>query len=54
MEIRNAEAEAARREDLLADADALDRQIDDIDRYLLAGNSWLGWLRSLLNPRRGD
>jgi acetyltransferase-like isoleucine patch superfamily enzyme len=43
-----------RREDLLRDAARLDRQIDDLDRYLLASNSWLRWLRSLVNPRQGD
>jgi serine acetyltransferase len=43
-----------RREDLLKDGDALDRQIDDLDRYLLSSNSWLRWLRSLINPQQGD
>ena len=43
-----------RRQDLLANGHALDRQIDALDRYLLANNSWLRWLRSLVNPRRGD
>ena len=43
-----------RREDLLQNGPALDRQIDDLDRYLLSSNSWLRWLRSLVNPRRGD
>jgi acetyltransferase-like isoleucine patch superfamily enzyme len=43
-----------RREDLLHDGSALDRQIDDLDRYLLSSNSWLRWLRSLINPRPGD
>lgn len=43
-----------RREDLLSDGPALDRQIDDLDRYLLASNSWLRWLRSLVNPRPGE
>jgi acetyltransferase-like isoleucine patch superfamily enzyme len=43
-----------RREDLLRDGPALDRQIDDLDRYLLSSNSWLRWLRSLVNPRQGD
>lgn len=43
-----------RRQDLLANGHALDRQIDALDRYLLANNSWLRWLRSLVNPRQGD
>jgi acetyltransferase-like isoleucine patch superfamily enzyme len=43
-----------RREDLLGDGEALERQIDDLDRYLLSSNSWFRWLRSLVNPRRGD
>jgi len=43
-----------RREDLLKDGAALDRRIDDLDRYLLRSNSWSGWFRSLLWPRRGD
>ncbi|MGD8417716.1 MAG: acyltransferase [Pseudomonadales bacterium] len=43
-----------KREDLLSDGPALDRQIDALDRFLLASNGWLRWLRSLVNPRRGD
>lgn len=43
-----------RREDLLRDGPALARQIDSLDRYLLAGNGWLRWLRSLVIPRPGD
>jgi len=43
-----------RRQDLLADAAALDRQIDDLDRYFLGSNSWLGWLRSMVRPGKGD
>jgi acetyltransferase-like isoleucine patch superfamily enzyme len=43
-----------RREDLLADGDELDRQIDALDRYLLAGNGWGRWLRSLVAPSRRD
>jgi acetyltransferase-like isoleucine patch superfamily enzyme len=42
------------RADLFADPDALARYTADLDRYLLAGNSLLGWLRSRLRPRRGD
>lgn len=43
-----------RREDLLRDGPALDRQIDALDRYLLAPNGWLRWLRSIMAPKRGD
>ncbi len=43
-----------KREDLLRDGPALDARIDELDRYLLASNSWLGWLRSLVAPRRGE
>ena len=54
--IRELDPEKAltRREDLLRDGPTLDRQIDDLDRYLLASNSWLRWLRSLVNPRPGE
>ena len=43
-----------RRESLLADPESLDVRMDGLDRYLLAGNTWLGWLRTLIRPRRGD
>jgi acetyltransferase-like isoleucine patch superfamily enzyme len=43
-----------RRQDLLADATGLNRQIDELDRYLLASNSWWRWLKSLINPGRND
>jgi acetyltransferase-like isoleucine patch superfamily enzyme len=43
-----------RREDLLHDPQALDVAMDGIDRYLLGDNSWFGWLRALMAPRRGD
>jgi hypothetical protein len=43
-----------RREDLLHDPQALDVDMDGIDRYLLGDNSWFGWLRTLVLPRRGD
>lgn len=48
------EREIRTRQDLLEDGPALARQIDALDRYLLAGNGWLRWLRSLLLPRPGD
>ena len=43
-----------RRSDLLADNDALVRWTEDVERLQLAGNSTLGWLRTLMRPRRGD
>jgi len=43
-----------RRESLLADPEDLDSRMDGLDRYLLRDNGWLGWLRTLVRPRRGD
>jgi acetyltransferase-like isoleucine patch superfamily enzyme len=43
-----------RRADLLDDPDGLDLRMDDLDRYLLGNNTWLGWLRSRIAPRRSD
>jgi len=43
-----------RRESLLADPEELDARMDGLDRYLLKDNTWLGWLRTLVRPRRGD
>jgi acetyltransferase-like isoleucine patch superfamily enzyme len=43
-----------RRQALLADPEALDLEMDGVDRYLLGGNGWIDWLRSLVAPRRGD
>ncbi len=42
------------REEMLKDEQKLSREIDDLDRYLHASNSWLGWLRSIVAPRNGD
>lgn len=42
------------RAELFADPVALGQQMDQLERYLLGANSTLGWLRSLLWPRRGD
>lgn len=39
-----------RREDLLADADSLKRQIDELERYMHGGNGWWGWLKSIVRP----
>jgi acetyltransferase-like isoleucine patch superfamily enzyme len=43
-----------RRAHLLVDPEALDQRMDNVDRYLLGGNTWLGWLRTLLRPSRDD
>jgi acetyltransferase-like isoleucine patch superfamily enzyme len=43
-----------RRQDLLADIPKLYQDIDVLDRYLHSGNSWWGWLKSILKPQRGD
>lgn len=42
------------RAEWFADPERLAAQFDEIDRNLMKGNSWLGWLRSILFPRRGD
>lgn len=42
------------RADWLADPTGLARQFSEIDRHLLGGNSWSGWLRSLIFPRKTD
>jgi acetyltransferase-like isoleucine patch superfamily enzyme len=46
--------EIRRRQELLQDAQALNATIDGLDRYLLGNNSWLGWLRSMVLPKKGD
>lgn len=42
------------REHFFADPADLDDEIDKLDRIMLDGNSFLGWIRSLLFPRKGD
>ena len=42
------------RADWLADPQAVAAQFEEIDRGFMKNNTWLGWLRSLLFPRRGD
>ena len=42
------------RASLFADVADLDKEVDNIDRYVLHHNSLLGWFRHLLLPRRGD
>jgi len=52
------ELDAARemrtRADWFADPRHLAAQFDEIDRHMMKGNTWLGWLRSVFFPRRGD
>jgi carbonic anhydrase/acetyltransferase-like protein (isoleucine patch superfamily) len=43
-----------RRSQWFDDPAGLHRDIDAFDRAMLAGNTFGGWLRYLLNPRRGD
>ena len=50
----DASRELRKREDLLRDGLQLDRQIDELDRYLLSSNAWSRWLRSLVNPQHDD
>jgi acetyltransferase-like isoleucine patch superfamily enzyme len=42
------------RRELFADPEGLARWNEELDRWLLADNSLLGWLRARLAPRRGD
>lgn len=42
------------RRELFADPDGLERFNETLDRYLLKDNDLLGWLRSIIAPRRGD
>jgi acetyltransferase-like isoleucine patch superfamily enzyme len=42
------------RAEWLSDPESLAAQFDQIDRHLMNGNTWLGWIRSLLRPRKGD
>lgn len=37
----------------LSDPKRLADQFDEIDRYLMRDNTWLGWLVSLIRPRQG-
>jgi acetyltransferase-like isoleucine patch superfamily enzyme len=42
------------RADWLADPGVLAQQFSEIDRHFMRNNSWLGWIRFLLYPRKGD
>lgn len=39
---------------LFTDPAALALELDELDRYILKRNTWLGWLRVLLFPKVGD
>lgn len=43
-----------RRQSLLGDPVALDVRMDGLDHWMLDGNTWWGWLRSLVRPGRDD
>lgn len=42
------------RADWLADPGKLAAQFDLIDRHFMESNTWTGWIRSLIQPRKGD
>jgi len=42
------------RGNLFADPERLLKQFNEIDREMLKGNTFFGWFRSLLFPKRGD
>jgi len=42
------------RADWLAQPDVLASQFDELDRELMAANTWRGWFRSLVRPGRKD
>jgi acetyltransferase-like isoleucine patch superfamily enzyme len=42
------------RADWLANPGELAAQFDLIDRHLLERNTWMGWIRSLIHPHKGD
>lgn len=44
------DAPIVRRQNWFADPEQLNREIDDLDRQNLAGNTVLGWLRSVIKP----
>jgi acetyltransferase-like isoleucine patch superfamily enzyme len=42
------------RAEWLANPRELAAQFDVIDRHLMGKNTWMGWIRSLILPRKGD
>ncbi|RJP75485.1 MAG: acyltransferase [Desulfobacteraceae bacterium] len=43
-----------KRNDWFLNPSALNKEIDDLDRKMLQGNTFFGWLRSLVWPKPGD
>jgi acetyltransferase-like isoleucine patch superfamily enzyme len=43
-----------KRNDWFLNPSALNKEIDDLDRKMLHGNTFFGWLRSLVWPKPGD
>ena len=37
-----------------SDPESLNREIEELDRYMLEGNTFASWFRYLISPRRGD
>lgn len=50
----NPERRMLKRELLFRDADHYYHNQDELDRYMLANNSWLNWLRSVFFPNQSD
>jgi acetyltransferase-like isoleucine patch superfamily enzyme len=48
------EREIVRRSSIFEDPQALRESMDRVDRWILHSNSFTGWLRHLVRPRRGD
>jgi acetyltransferase-like isoleucine patch superfamily enzyme len=42
------------RADWFSNPEGLNREIEALDRYMLEGNTFTGWFRYLLGPRKGD
>ena len=42
------------REDMFGQADRIAENMDNLDRYILSSNSFWGWIRTLVAPKRGD
>lgn len=42
------------REHFFSDPDTLNREIDELDRNMLTGNTLRGWMRALFFPQKGD
>jgi len=42
------------RADWMANPVSLAAQFEEIDRHFMQGNTWMGWIRSLIFPKKGD